>query len=341
MEHDSGADALMSLSQSPGLHQDPSGSEHHPDNLLPVTPLPDGPSPSSSLEGSLDLNEECQRLIDQLQDYIPAEAIELLYEAGFESLHAVRTLTVNDLNDAETYTKKVLKPGHKKLIMQYVQSRPYDENGDDLTNRHLMYTFEGSPMGKRRRMVEETSPQPTLSLPALQSFLERHLAESPVTRHIRKDIDYQISVQQTPDRRSVEGVWKCLVCNSRPVTISLRNGGRQPQLSNVGTHLKTIKHNAAVKERKTKTQLLVGSSDQMAVALAAMQKHLQQQQQQEQEQVKSVFHMVQPSRLQNHIQSGPDSTHLTSVSNGPLLMTGHHSAVAHSQDAPIGERQQQ
>lgn len=146
---------------------------------------------------------------------------------------------------------------------------------------------------------------PQQPLPALLASLERHLAESPVTRHLRKDIDYSVTVEEDPERRVAEGVWRCLVCSSRPVTISLRNGGRQPQLSNVSTHLKTVKHSAGVEFRKAKQQFMIGDQSISAAAIAAVQKHFQSQQQQsvqQQHEVKQQFmdvnHMSTPPRAQ-------------------------------------------
>ncbi|KAI9090973.1 hypothetical protein DFS34DRAFT_597373 [Phlyctochytrium arcticum] len=313
----------MSLSQA----QDVTGHEHHhhPGLHLQESSVDGGSFAVGSME------EECQRLIEQLQEYIPPEATALLFEAGYETLHAFRNLNLTDLADAEAYTKKSLKPGHKKLIMQYVANRPYDEDSDDMSARQLLYRLEASPLGKRRRLSEDSpSPGAPVSLLQLQAFLERHLMESPVTRHIRKDIDYSISVQHTPDRRGVEGIWKCLVCNSRPVTISLRNGGRQPQLSNVGTHLKTIKHTGAMKERKNKTLL---QSDSITVALAA---HLAQVRQQQQEEEQAKYQIISPSRLpQGHIPNqAPNPSHLT-VTNASLLLPSH---VAHGQDPSMTDR---
>ncbi|KAI9099810.1 hypothetical protein DFS34DRAFT_616178 [Phlyctochytrium arcticum] len=76
------------------------------------------------------------------------------HAAGYETLHAFRNLNLTDLTDAEVYTKKPLKPGHKKLIMQYVANRPYDDESDDMT-RQLIYPLDATPLGKRRRLSED------------------------------------------------------------------------------------------------------------------------------------------------------------------------------------------
>lgn len=86
----------------------------------------EGGSPSSPTNGAADLQhlDPKQRLIEQLLPQIPAEATEILYDAGYETLDAIRQLNVNladpnnDLTSAEIYTKRTLKPGHKKLIFQ-------------------------------------------------------------------------------------------------------------------------------------------------------------------------------------------------------------------------------
>ena len=99
-------------SQQPSGSQSPLGSE--------------GGSPPSPTSGAADLQhlDPKQRLIEQLLPHIPAEATEVLYDAGYETMDAIRQLNVNladpnnDLTSAELYTKRTLKPGHKKLIFQ-------------------------------------------------------------------------------------------------------------------------------------------------------------------------------------------------------------------------------
>ncbi|KAJ3038297.1 hypothetical protein HDV00_000808 [Rhizophlyctis rosea] len=243
IRHSLSPHALAALTQTP-THP-PQLSQGGPSSL-PGTP----PSPTAA-----DLNiDPRQRLIEQLLPHIPAEATEILYDAGYETLDAIRQLNVNladpnnDLTSAELYTKKTLKPGHKKLIFQYVQNPPYGFDPSD-PNASVLAALNASSR-KRRRMNEDISQiNSPNDLPALLTSLERHLAESPVTRTLRKDVDYRVGVELSRDGRGAEGVWKCLVCSSRPVTIALRNGGRQPQLSNVSTHLKTVKHTGALTQR--------------------------------------------------------------------------------------------
>lgn len=130
---------------------------------------------------------------------------------------------------------------------QFVQGSQY---GIDLNDTESMMM---TPSRKRRRLSGEPDNSPVIAgpneLPGLIAALERHLAESPVTRNLRKEIDYRVGVEPSRDGRGAEGIWKCLVCSSRPVTIALRNSGRQPQLSNVSTHLKTVKHTGALTQR--------------------------------------------------------------------------------------------
>ncbi|KAJ3055951.1 hypothetical protein HK097_008660 [Rhizophlyctis rosea] len=225
--------------------QQPSGSQ---------SPLNSDEGTPGSPSGAADLQhlDPKQRLIEQLLPHIPAEAIEILYDAGYETLDAIRQLNVNladpnnDLTSAELYTKKTMKPGHKKLVFQYVSNAPF---GFDYQNPSVL-TFHSTTRKRRRLLPEEVAQISGPSdIPALQQSLERHLLESPVTRNLRREVDYRVSVEITRDGRGAEGVWKCLVCSSRPVTIALRNGGRQPQLSNVSTHLKTVKHTGALAQR--------------------------------------------------------------------------------------------
>ncbi|KAI8915211.1 hypothetical protein DFJ77DRAFT_359585 [Powellomyces hirtus] len=145
-----------------------------------------------------------------------------------------------------------------------------------------------------------------MTVPALLQSLERHLCESPVTRNLRKDIDYRVAIGES-ERGIAEGVWRCMICNSRPVTISLRNGGRQPQLSNVSTHLKTVKHTAASEYKKAKAQLLgmgsLPSGDPVTVAVtAALQKHFQDQKQFQTQQQQQALQQQQQQQQQQQPQ---------------------------------------
>ncbi|KND00011.1 uncharacterized protein SPPG_04358 [Spizellomyces punctatus DAOM BR117] len=249
--------ALISLSQMTEQQHHELAQNAQGANALPSTP--------PLMEPLVQTEQARQRLIEQLHPHIPSEATSLLFDAGYETIDAIRTLNVNltdpnnDLVSAEYYTKRTLKPGHRKLVIQYVTNPPYGLDPNDPANANVLAALGASPgPRKRRRMTDEGSPlmQSPPDLPTLLASLERHLAESPVTRALRKDVDYRVGVEHSRDGRGAEGVWKCLVCNSRPVTISLRNGGRQPQLSNVGTHLKTVKHTTALEQRNASAQFL-------------------------------------------------------------------------------------
>lgn len=87
----------------------------------------------------------------------------------------------------------------------------------------------------------------------LSRTLIKHLSESIITKDLRRDIDYHIGINRSQTSGQLEGVFKCLICKSRAVTISLR-GGRQPQLSNVSSHLKTSKHLNALKQQQSLEQ---------------------------------------------------------------------------------------
>ncbi|KAJ3023566.1 hypothetical protein HKX48_002439 [Thoreauomyces humboldtii] len=248
-------------------------------------------SQRSQDEGPVIENAACVRLVDALSHYIPGEAVELLFEAGFETIEMIKTLNVelssdnNDLVSVEAYTKRKLKPGHKKLIVQYVTSSRSEPDPENI--------FDGfeTPAAKRRRIALRLPPPPYapgLPTSPLLICLERHLVESPITCELRKDVDYKVSISKS-DKGIPEGVWRCLLCMSRPITISLRNGGRQPQLSNVSTHLKTVKHRRASEYKKQQQQILnfnrIPPADPVTVAVtAALGKHFfEQQQHQEQE----------------------------------------------------------
>lgn len=217
--------------------------------LVPVSSLPIVRSeimtrPPPALARLEDRKTELMKLLYPL---VPTEAVDILFDAGYETVDAVRNLNtdqsdpVNDLSLAEVYTKRILKPGHKKLIAQYASAH--------------------KPLAKRTEIVHQGNPSagldPALSAPhnkpdptaALQLLLEKHLCESLTTRKLIPGIDYTISVRHSSFSGPPIGVWRCLVCSSRPVVISLRGHGKYPQLSNVGTHLKTIKHKNALIHR--------------------------------------------------------------------------------------------
>ncbi|KAJ3032147.1 transcription initiation factor IIB [Rhizophlyctis rosea] len=65
-------------------------------------------------------------LIEQLLPHIPAEATEILYNAGYETLDAIRQLNVNladpnnDIAAAEDYTRRKIPSDAMKQLVQYV-----------------------------------------------------------------------------------------------------------------------------------------------------------------------------------------------------------------------------
>ena len=99
----------------------------------------------------------------------------------------------------------------------------------------MMGTSDSSPLVNSQQIVSD----PT-DLNSILESLVAFMAESPVTKDLRFSFDYTLTME-SPTR----AIFKCLVCHARPVLIKLREGGRNPQLSNVGTHLKTVKHRAA------------------------------------------------------------------------------------------------
>ncbi|KAJ3162786.1 hypothetical protein HDU86_003760 [Geranomyces michiganensis] len=291
-----------------------------------------------------------EMMINVLLPHIPAEASAVLFDAGYETLDAIRTLNVdlsdpsNDISSAEYYTKRHIKPGHKKLITQFVNGPAFVLNPSDPSHAGMIAALSAAqspnnqtvaaadaaaqpPAKKRRRITQKPPPEPKPDIPAtansagqledlsvLLAALERHLADSPVTRGLRKDIDFKVTVQHKRNGApGAEGIWKCMSCNSRPVTISLRNQGRQPQLSNVGTHLKTVKHVQAIAERAAAagTQFIAATEetnaadttgpaaaagDAVAAAIAAVQSQLEHHQQQHQQRHEELQHAQQAER---------------------------------------------
>ncbi|KAJ3181066.1 hypothetical protein HDU85_003771 [Gaertneriomyces sp. JEL0708] len=181
-------------------------------------------------------HKDCrQRLIDEIPE-VPADAIGLMFDAGYETVEMIKTLNVdlsdpwNDIKQAEVYCQKLLKPGHKKLLVQYVQGHSYFPDATEIRNdAGSMLLGSPSPVST----PQSSNPNPN----------KRRATED------AKDVDYKVAVGLSPDSNIPDGIWKCLVCSSRPVVIMLRNSGRQPQLSNVSTHLKTIKHTTALHQR--------------------------------------------------------------------------------------------
>ncbi|KAJ3132208.1 hypothetical protein HK101_004631 [Irineochytrium annulatum] len=114
--------------------------------------------------------------------------------------------------------------------------------------------------------------------PTLQGILS-HLAKSQMTKMLRHGVDYTIKLGELVDpavapapraKATADGavgeekekrasgppvvqkaVWTCLICGGKKsVVIPLRGVLKQPQLSNIGTHLKTIKHRKALEARE-------------------------------------------------------------------------------------------
>ncbi|KAI8589378.1 hypothetical protein BDZ88DRAFT_489092 [Geranomyces variabilis] len=310
LPHDGAAEAQGALPSTPNLDLDSLGTQTEEEH-----------------------QQAREMMINVLLPHIPAEASAVLFDAGYETLDAIRTLNVdlsdpsNDISSAEYYTKTPIKPGHKKLITQFVNGPAFVLDPSDPSHAGMIAalsaaqspTHSAQPPAKKRRRISQKSPRPAKAelpvtdingsqsglpdLPVLLAALERHLADSPVTRGLRKDVDFKVTVQNKRNGApGAEGIWKCMSCNSRPVTISLRNQGRQPQLSNVGTHLKTVKHVQAISARSASTQFIAAAEegsavetagpaaagDAVAAAIAAVQSQLEQQQQHHQEQLEQA-----------------------------------------------------
>ncbi|KAI9199642.1 uncharacterized protein BJ171DRAFT_205496 [Polychytrium aggregatum] len=279
---------LSHLSQQPDSQ--PSADSPAPEVPVDSQALPTTPPPSLLLE-AITAEHARQLLISQMAPHVNTEAVSFLFDAGYETIESVRSLNINlndphnDISAAEIYTKRTLKPGYRKQIIQFVANHNphYHSLVFDHAQQLLGLSPPGSSPSRKRRRTETDVGSDDSSQQVLQSYdlntllldLERHLNESPVTRHLRKDIDYHVGIEQARLDRGPEGIWKCLICSSRPVTISLRNGGRQPQLSNVGTHLKTIKHTHALNSRQAHfadgTAAVSAAAAMAAAAVAAQQ----------------------------------------------------------------------
>ncbi|KAJ3006247.1 hypothetical protein HKX48_000216 [Thoreauomyces humboldtii] len=193
----------------------------------------------------------------------------------------IRTLNVDpedplsDIPAIEEYTQQTIAPEHRKLIARYVE-----QSASDIAAQETPLHREGAgsmssspaqtppvpsastrPSPKRKRASRAktgAATQEQMGLPPtaarfdrLLFALESHLLQSPVTRHLRKDVDFRLAIAERDDGRR-EGVWRCIVCNSRPITVSFRRDGTRPQVSNISAHLRTPKHLNVVEERRQK-----------------------------------------------------------------------------------------
>jgi hypothetical protein len=109
-----------------------------------------------------------------------------------------------------------------------------------IMNRSTQKPSIGSSSGHPTSLSTQQLVSDPNDLNSILESLVTFMAESPVTKDLRFSFDYTLTME-SPTR----AIFKCLVCHARPVLIKLREGGRNPQLSNVGTHLKTVKHRAA------------------------------------------------------------------------------------------------
>lgn len=198
------------------------------------------------------LEDRKAELMKKLYPYVPAEAVEILFDAGYETIDAINNLNIdqsdptNDLSSAESYTKRTLKPGHKKLIAQYVSNYQFHSDCGDISppnDAHLpaYLNLNRNPASFHR------SAQPDAT-PSLQPLLEK-LRESLITKSLSPGIDYTVNIERSRTNNILVGVWKCMICSSRPVMIPLQGHKKYPQLSNVGTHLKTMRHRNALAKR--------------------------------------------------------------------------------------------